>query len=141
MLFGPPTKIAGLASMGATQVDHQEGMVLMHGKGQLSILHSSIDATTFQEASIMGTQGRIKIHSSWWKAAAMTVMRENLKNNFVECPMVGNGYQYEVAEFMNCLRNGKLESEIMPLDETLSILKTMDTLREQFGLKYPMDAA
>ena len=40
---------------------------------------------------------------------------------------------------MDCLRSGRVESEIMPLDESLSIMKTLDMLRKQWGLKYPMD--
>lgn len=141
MLFGKPSSVTGLAKLGRTSVDKQNGAVLMHPQGQLAVLHSSIEVTTFQEASIMGTKGRIKIHSSWWKATAMTLMRETNKNDFLECPYVGSGYQYEAAEFMKCLREGKTESDIMPLDETLSIMKTMDTLREQWGLRYPSEPA
>ena len=46
---------------------------------------------------------------------------------------------HESIEVMACLRNGKLESDIMPLDESLAIMRTMDTLREPWGLKYPAD--
>jgi hypothetical protein len=52
-------------------------------------------------------------------------------------PFAGNGYQYEAAEVMACLRAGKLESDLMPLDETLSLMETMDALRAQWGLRYP----
>jgi hypothetical protein len=38
---------------------------------------------------------------------------------------------------MNCLRQGRLESAIMPLDETLSIMKTLDAVRAPWGLRYP----
>ena len=40
---------------------------------------------------------------------------------------------------MECLRTGRRESAVMPLDETLSLMKTLDTLRAQWGLKYPME--
>jgi hypothetical protein len=40
---------------------------------------------------------------------------------------------------MDCLRANKLESGLMPLDETLSIMQTMDAIRAQWGLKYPME--
>jgi predicted dehydrogenase len=139
MIFGKPQHLSGLAHIGRSGVDKQDGIVLSYPRGQMAILHSSIEVSTFHEAAIMGTQGRIKIHSSWWKATAMTVMRENNKNDFIECPFAGNGYQFEAAEFMNCLRRKKLESEVMPLDETLAIMKTMDCLREQWGLKFPME--
>jgi len=52
-------------------------------------------------------------------------------------PYVGNGYNYEAAEAMRCLNNGDSESQIMPLDETLTILETMDTIRSQWHFKYP----
>jgi len=52
-------------------------------------------------------------------------------------PFEGNGYNYEAAEVMNCLREGKTESDGMPLDETLDIMRTLDRIRAQWGLKYP----
>ncbi|MCX6047763.1 MAG: gfo/Idh/MocA family oxidoreductase, partial [Chloroflexi bacterium] len=33
----------------------------------------------------------------------------------------------------------KLESAIMPLDESLSIMQTMDAIRAQWNMKYPME--
>ena len=50
-----------------------------------------------------------------------------------------NGYEYEAQEVMDCLCSGKLESPLMPLDESLSIMQTLDAIRAQCGLKYPME--
>jgi dihydrodiol dehydrogenase / D-xylose 1-dehydrogenase (NADP) len=55
----------------------------------------------------------------------------------IERPFDGNGYQFEAAEVMHCLRADKLESELMTLNETLSIIQTMDAIRAQWGLKFP----
>jgi predicted dehydrogenase len=52
-------------------------------------------------------------------------------------PYAGNGFQFEAAEFMNCLRQGRMESAMMPLEETLSIMKTLDAARAPWGLRYP----
>jgi predicted dehydrogenase len=49
----------------------------------------------------------------------------------------GNGYNYEAAEVIQCIKNGEIESKIMPLDETLKIMETMDNIRSQWNLKYP----
>ncbi len=51
----------------------------------------------------------------------------------------GNGFHYEPAEVMRCLREARLESEIMPLDETLGVMAILDRIRSQWGLKYPME--
>ena len=57
----------------------------------------------------------------------------------LDVPMVGNGYNYEADEIARCLAAGKTESDVLPLSETLSIMKTMDAIRAQWGLKYPME--
>ncbi len=48
-------------------------------------------------------------------------------------PLEGNGYNYEAQEVVKCLQNGKLESEIMPLDETVKIMEAMDYIRSQWN--------
>ena len=55
----------------------------------------------------------------------------------IEIPFESNGYENQAIEVIRCLREGKLESDVMPLDESLSIMKTMDTIRFQWGLRYP----
>ncbi len=51
----------------------------------------------------------------------------------------GNGYQFEAAEVMRCLRAGQLESDIMPLDETIRVMEIMDRVRSQCNVRYPQD--
>ncbi len=42
---------------------------------------------------------------------------------------LGNGYAHEAIEVMRCLREGAKESPIMPLDESLAIIETVDAIR------------
>jgi predicted dehydrogenase len=51
----------------------------------------------------------------------------------------GHGYQFELEAVTRCLQSGKLEHEIMPLDETLAIMEVMDDIRRQWGLVYPSE--
>jgi predicted dehydrogenase len=139
LLFGSPTGITTQAHLGPTGVDEEAAIILSHAQGQLAVLSTAIRVDTAQEAVISGTQGRIRIHRPWWRPSAMTLSREGHADEVMEFPLTGNGYQFEAAEVMRCLRAGKLESELMPLDETLAIMKTLDTIRTQWGLKYPMD--
>jgi predicted dehydrogenase len=54
------------------------------------------------------------------------------KSRTIFRPDDGNGYHHEAAEAMRCLRNGLTESERMPLDDTLGVLRLMDTLRRDW---------
>ena len=137
MIFGTPTRIASLANLGKTGVDEEAAMILAHEKGQLAVLSTAIRLDTAQEAILIGTTGRIRIHPPWWRPAAFTISREGVADQTQEFSFDGNGYQFEAAEVMNCLRSGELESSVMPLDETLAVMKTLDAIRAQWGLKYP----
>jgi hypothetical protein len=55
---------------------------------------------------------------------------------FVHCSP-GQGYQFEAAEIVRCLHACNLESSLMPLDETLAILETIDALYRSWALTYP----
>lgn len=41
----------------------------------------------------------------------------------------GYGYQFEAEEVARCVRAGRVESETMPLDETVDLLRAIDALR------------
>ena len=40
-----------------------------------------------------------------------------------------NGLKLDAEEVMRCLRDGKTESAIMPLGETVSVMETLDQIR------------
>ena len=46
---------------------------------------------------------------------------------------------YEAEEVMRCLRTGLTESPGMPLEESLSIMRTLDAIRKPWNLRYPAD--
>jgi predicted dehydrogenase len=43
--------------------------------------------------------------------------------------VLGNGYAHEAAEVHRCLREGLKESPLMPLDESLAVMETVDAIR------------
>jgi predicted dehydrogenase len=70
----------------------------------------------------------------------MTLFRDDQEPELISLPLEGfNGYEYEAMEVMNCIKEGKTESDIMPLDETISIMETLDTVREQWGHEFPFE--
>ena len=52
-------------------------------------------------------------------------------------PHEGHGLRHQAAEVGARLRAGELESPVMPLDETLAVMRTLDLVRERIGLRYP----
>jgi predicted dehydrogenase len=139
MVFGPPARIVSMAHLGPTGVDEQAAVILGYERGQLAVLTTAVRTSTPQEAILMGTGGQMRIHSQWWHPTTLTLALEGREEEVIYLPFEGNGYHYEAAEVMDCLRSGRLESDVMPLDETLAIMETMDQMRAQWGLRYPME--
>jgi predicted dehydrogenase len=137
MILGPPARICSAAEMGASGVDYQAALILHYPNGAAATLFAGLRADGPCEAEIIGDSGSIKIHDAWWKPSRMTVTRRQGACEQFDMPYTGNGFQFEAAEFMDCLRQGRLESALMPLEETLSIMETLDAARAPWGLRYP----
>ena len=93
-----------------------------------------------KDAVIFGTDGKIVVHDPWYKPTRMTVFATGKEPEEISMPLGGyNGYEFEAMEVMNCIRAGKLESDVIPLEESLSIMRTLDEVRAQWGHKFPSE--
>ena len=137
MVFGTANRVVSMANIGATGVDEQSAFVLGHANGGLSVLYTAIRTNTPQEAVLLGSEGSIRVHNRWWVPNAMTLQRAGGSPERLDFPHENNGYQFEAAEVMRCLRERRRESEIMPLDESVAVIRTMAEIRSPWGLRYP----
>lgn len=140
MVFGAPTSVEGLAAMGKTGVDEQMAATLSYAGGQLALLSAAVRTNTPQEAVISGTEGGLRVPRHFWCPTRLTLERYGNEEE-ITFPKEGNGFNYEIAAVMDCLRAGRPESDVMPLEESLAIARTMDALRRKWGLQYPMEAS
>ena len=138
ILGAKPQQIAAAAHIGETGVDEQTGILLRYENGALANLSCAVRASTPHEALIVGTEGTISIDPSWWKGESAT-LKAGDREERVELPLEGNGYNYEAQEVARCLREGLRESPVMPLDETVALMQILDEARAQIDLKYPME--
>ncbi len=135
LLLGAPSRLESMAHIGETGVDEQNALLLGYPGGQIAILSSAVRTNTPHVAYIIGTEGMIRI-PAFWCAREFTVISGG-KEERIEEGYPGNGFEFQAMEAMQCLREGRTESATMPLDESISIMETMDRAREQWGLKYP----
>ena len=136
-----PTRMGGSAKMAWTGVDHTSEYHLDFGHGQRADLVSSFHESRTCEAVITGSRGIIRI-PGFSHPSRLIVSRPGraVENLDIEPDRIQNGspgFQHEIREVHRCLNEGLAESETMPLDETLDVMRTMDTLRGLWGMKYP----
>lgn len=140
MVLGTPSRIQSMAYLGESGVDENAAIILGYENSDaMAIVTTGMRVQSHRSAIINGTKGRIRLPDPWWKTPHFTLEFHDGETTEIEVPITGNGYSYQAVEVGRCLRAGLLESDIMPLDETLSVMQTADTIRAQWGLKYPME--
>jgi dihydrodiol dehydrogenase / D-xylose 1-dehydrogenase (NADP) len=139
MVFGVPEKILAMGTLGETGVDEHDAITLGHSKGELASLFISHRATSAPDMTLMGSKGKIYLHPPIFCPSGITLSQAGKADEVFDFPDSGSGYRFEIMEVNRCLKAGKKQSEAMPLAESLSIMQTMDEVRRQFGLQYPME--
>lgn len=137
LVLGRPSVIRAVAHLGQTGVDEEMGILFQYTDGRLAHLHSSILARTKTEAFIYGEHGTIHIHTRWHEPTFMTLLQESDRPREFKFDYQGKGYYLEAAEVMECLREGKRESDLLPLEFSLELMRLLDAIREEAGVRYP----
>lgn len=140
LLLGEPSGVSARATLSEEGVDLQTGMLLSYESGAHALLHCSINAGTPVTASVTGSRGRIDIPNGFFSPERFVLHRDGRDpEEFVASPEHGprDSYRHEAAEVMHRLRAGDTESPLVPLDGTLAVMRTLDTVRERIGVRYP----
>ncbi len=142
MVLGTPTSVTAVSDPAFTGVDAQTSMVLRAGHGRHAVLTTTLSAETANTAVVSGTDGRIDVDSVWYRPVGFTLSRRDgraMRSERREFPHEGNGLRHQAAEVGRCLAAGLTESPVLPLDETVAIMATLDEVRRQIGLRYAAD--
>lgn len=139
MIYGrQPADIVSQFTIGATGVDELSVLVFKYSDYELATLTSGIRLGTPHEARVMGTAGYIAM-PDFWHPSEFTVVRPGKEPETFRFPFEGEGFHFEAIEVGECVRAGLTESAVYPLDETLAIMQTMDRIRADWGLRFPME--
>lgn len=118
-------------------MDAQETMTLFYPNGAMANLIASVMAFGNRDCYVMGTEGWITTDNV--NNPVNIILHKDGKEEILPVPEQITGYEYEVRACQRMLAEGKLECEEMPHAETLRIMKVMDSLRKDWGVRYPFD--
>jgi predicted dehydrogenase len=140
MLFNSPIEsIQAVGAIGETGVDMHTAMQLESEGGCIAQLSASLCSNTKNHFMIAGTQGQIEVLAPFWGGTEInwkTIGKELQHESF---PHRKNGFEEQIEEVNQCIREAKLESKVMPHKDSLEIAHTLDEIRRQIGLQYPAD--
>ena len=139
-LLGRPADIEAVMSPYPSGVDEQISAVLRFNNGAIAITSATFAAWTPVEATIVGTEGYIKMTNRFHNSVG-NIEIANLKGSqpVAVRKEEGFGYQFEARHVDECLRKNLIESPIMSLADSLLLMETMDRIRAKCGIRYDVD--
>ncbi len=137
-LFGAPQSVQATATFKETGADAQVATMFRYPGGQIATTYSASTTLGPNVAVVLGSAGRIEIDSVWYTATGLRVY--DAAGTLIEDvrPLVeGRGMQFQAAEAERLVSAGRTASDVLPPEETVAIMATLDAIREQIGLRYP----
>jgi len=138
-LIGPAVRIRATGVIGPSGVDEQDLWLTEHADGAQAVGYISLRTRRAPDLEIMGDHGRMLLHAPVFCPTRLTLSRPDQPDDVQQYPIEGSGYGYQAREVLRCLRLGLKESPQLPLAETLAVMATMDEIRAQLGLRYPVE--
>jgi predicted dehydrogenase len=139
LLIGEPDEIAADTIIGRTGVDELISAYFKYNNGKMATLYSTLIANTPVEAEISGTKGHIRINRMWHMSRSLELHLNDGKMEAFEFSYKGMGYEYEAEEVTSCLQRDLKESDFLPLEFSLRLIRVLDMIRKKCGIKYQAD--
>lgn len=137
--------VAAAGIIGPTGVDHSAAATLVFEGGVLARVACSIQANLEGVLRITGSEGRIDVPSPWLpgrigKEAHLVVHRWGAEADVIDVPLGSDVYSVEVDAVNGFVRKGERSPAVMPWEDSLANMLTLDRWRSAIGLRYEGDA-
>lgn len=137
-MLGAPTAVTAAARIGETGADVEVATIMTHVGGALSTSISASQSAGPNLAHVVGTDARIDIDRVWYNATSfrLTAPDGTVLEDYVS-QVDGRGMQYQALAAERLVAAGAADSDVLPIDETVAIMETLDEIRGIIGVHYP----
>ncbi len=125
-----------------TGVDGMDSCMIEYKNGAMATMFTTMYALTDRRGLITGEKGYIVVENIN-NPQKITIYEPDRDTPCIRKEIVVpeqiTGYEYEVLACKEAIESGKTECEAMPHSETIEIMRQMDEIRKQWGLKLPCE--
>ncbi|WP_127819734.1 Gfo/Idh/MocA family protein [Microbacterium sp. CPCC 204701] len=137
-VLGMPLSVVASARLGETGADTEVATIMAHESGAISTTLSASRAVGPNTATVIGTDARIDIARVWYTPTSFRVVAHDgtVVEDYVS-RVDGRGMQFQALAAERYLAAGRTDSDVLPIDETVGIMATLDEVRGLVGVRYP----
>ena len=132
-------KIDTSVMMTPSGVDGQETITIHYNDGRMAVLTHGIYSRSDRKGIIYGDKGYIVVENINNPQSITAYDTDDKQLLHIDVPKQISGYEYEIKECMDCIKQGKLESDSIPLEDSVEMMEIMDSIRKSYNLVYPQE--
>jgi predicted dehydrogenase len=136
LVLGPVQHVVADGAVGETGVDEVVTALLHHAEDRLGVVKAALRVNMTCTARITGTDGVIDLPAMMHCPDSLTVS-SSAGVERIDGSYEGNGLRFEIDEVHRCLAEGRTESEVVSLDESIALATVLDSIRAELGVVYP----
>ncbi|MEU6998330.1 Gfo/Idh/MocA family oxidoreductase [Nonomuraea sp. NPDC046570] len=133
LLFGEPSRTHVTGALGPSGVDAEAGALLEYAGGARALLETSLVSPMANAACVIGTEMRADLPAPFWAPSRLVLSGPSMETEEHLLDPADNGYAGELREVRTALAEGRTESAIMPLDESLDMMRQLERARQSLG--------
>lgn len=138
MAFGKPSEIKTLPVFCPTGAEESIMMAFKYPGGEIASLVSSFASYSSTQTEFSFENGFVRLNRRFYTPTTLTYWKNWEDEKIIEFEKgAGFGYELEAAHVMDCLDDGKTESDLMPLRFSADLMEVMDWVRKDAGIVFP----
>ena len=135
--MGVPDDVSAKASFTETGSEHSICMTFGYRDGRMATLYSSFRTAAGIACTLYCEKGNLLFSRGRDMSQRLMVSINGKEAKEYSLLPDGMGYQFEAAEVMKCLDEGRIESEVVPHSFSLDLMNTLDRIRKSAGIVFP----
>ena len=134
--MGVPDEVSAKASFTETGSEHSICITLRYKDGRMATLYSSFLTAAGIGTTLYCEKGNLLFSRGRDMSQRLSVSINGQESREYSLLPDGMGYQFEAAEVMKCLDEGRIESEVVPHAFSIDLMKTLDRIRKAAGISF-----
>ena len=119
-------------------VDMHNSLLMTFKDGKTAVLHSNMNSNTGNLGVVYGSKGKIEFYNINNCEGIKVFLNDGTVTEYKTPPQI-TGYEYEIIASFKAISEGRTECLEMPHSETMRVLRIMDELRGEWGIRYPFE--
>jgi predicted dehydrogenase len=138
-VLGAPVEVQAFGQPHPAGVNGQISAILRDASAHQAVVHTTLFSDTPTTATIAGTHATLSLPGPFYQPGDLhlTPSGGGTTLTYAEPRTAHAALHFEAADVARCIAAGRLQSPCRPLDDSVTTLRTMDTMRELCGISFP----